>query len=690
MTEKIPVLLVVDDRPDNLFIIEQLVAEYIPTCIVHTASNADMAVKMALEYHPDGILSDIQMPGKNGIELCRQLKQIHQTSQIPVLLITAHTSDSNLRVQGLEAGADDFIPRPIDNLELAARIKVMFRIKHMQDQLITAKADLEKKVEERTKELSAMNKALIQEVKERTKAENHLREKEEMISLLLNSTAEGIYGIDKEGICVFCNPACLNLFGYQEKEELLGKNIHEIVHHTRENGSSCSFDECRSQRVLKGEKSFLNDNDVMWKADGSSFEVEYWCHPMKKNMDIIGEVISFVDISDRRKIEREKKDIEGRLNQAQKMEAIGTLAGGIAHDFNNILGVILGFSQMAKEDAPPGTKYQEDLDKVLSAANRAKDLVKQILAFSRQAQVDRIPMKMQPLIKEGLKMLRSSIPTTISITENIDPKSGTVLADPTQIHQILMNLCTNAYHAMETTGGELSVTLETTFIDTDDQTMLLQVTPGENIVLTVSDTGSGIGPDVIEKIFDPYFTTKEIGKGSGMGLAIIHGIMKEYGGAITVDSQLGKGSTFHVYIPVIQKDAIPEIKGSDDLPEGRERILFIDDEELLAEMGKDMLGRLGYHVTVRRSSIEALATFQNTPNDFDMVITDQTMPDMTGSDLARRMMQIRPDIPIILCTGYSNLIDEDSAKGLGIKEFALKPMTKGTISKLIRKVLDGQ
>ncbi len=385
--------------------------------------------------------------------------------------------------------------------------------------------------------------------------------------------------------------------------------------------------------------------------------------------------------------ERNKNKLERRLKQAQKMEAIGTLAGGIAHDFNNILGAILGYADMAKEDAPPGTQFEKDLDKVLIAANRAKDLVKQILAFSRQAQIERLPIKIQPLIKEGLRMLRSSIPTTISIRQDIDPKSGVILADPTQIHQILMNLCTNAYQAMDETGGGLSVSLKTTLVGTDQQNTLV-IPPGEYIELTVSDTGAGIRPDVIDKIFDPYFTTKELGKGTGMGLAIIHGIIIDYGGTITVESKLGEGTAFHVYLPVIEKDTLPDITESEDIQRGKERVLFIDDEKLLAEMGKDMLERLGYHVTVRRNSIEALTTFQNTPDEFDVVITDQTMPNLTGSDLARRMMQIRPDIPIILCTGYSNLIDEHSAKALGIREFALKPLAKKTIAKLVRKVLD--
>jgi CheY-like chemotaxis protein len=288
-------------------------------------------------------------------------------------------------------------------------------------------------------------------------------------------------------------------------------------------------------------------------------------------------------------------------------------------------------------------------------------------------------------------MLRSSLPATIRISEDIDPHGGTVLVDPTQVHQIVMNLCTNAYHSMEDTGGTLAVSLQTTLITADDKKLSSLLSPGEYLQLTVSDTGTGIGPAIIDKIFDPYYTTKEINKGTGMGLAIVHGIMKDYGGTITVESRLGKGSIFNLYFPVLENEDLPAGKETEDTPDrGKERILFIDDEEILAEMGKAMLERLGYQVTIRRSSIEALTTFQNTPDDFDLVITDQTMPFMTGSDLARRMLQIRPDLPIILCTGYSNLVDESSAKALGIKEFALKPLTKGVIAKLVRNALAGK
>ena len=397
---------------------------------------------------------------------------------------------------------------------------------------------------------------------------------------------------------------------------------------------------------------------------------------------------SHIDITAQKWAEKEKGALENRLQQAQKMEAIGTLAGGIAHDFNNLLAVILGYTDLAKEDAPPGADLEKDLEEISAAANRAKDLVKQILAFSRQTEVDRLYINIQPLIKESLGMLRSTIPSTISIAEDIDPGCGAVLADPSQVHQILMNLCTNAYHAMEVTGGTLTVALKTICIEPGDKKMLVHLSPGEYIKFTVSDTGVGIGPHVVGKIFDPYFTTKEVGKGTGMGLAIIHGIMKECGGTITVESKLGQGAVFDVYFPIAKEDSLLVTNEQEDIPRGNERVLVIDDEAILADMGKDMLERLGYHVTVRYNSSQALELFQNDPQKFDLVITDQTMPGMSGVDLARRMLEIRTSIPIILCTGYSNLIDDESIKGLGIKEFALKPLAKDVIAKLIRKVLD--
>jgi PAS domain S-box-containing protein len=396
-----------------------------------------------------------------------------------------------------------------------------------------------------------------------------------------------------------------------------------------------------------------------------------------------------LDITERKEAEDERKKLQSQLQQAQKMEAIGTLAGGIAHDFNNILGAVLGYAEMARDDCPAGSQVARDLDQVIKASHRAKDLVKQILAFSRQA--DNAPIAVQPaiIIKESLKMLRSSLPSTIAIHQDLAADTGPILADPTQIHQIIMNLCTNAFHAMEESGGILSVLLETRRLGESDLTDHLLSKPGDFIHIAIGDTGQGIAPEIRDKIFDPFFTTKEIGKGTGMGLSIVHGIVKSYGGFVSCDSQLGKGTVFHITLPVLPADhALPQTETVEIIPIGSERILFVDDEPMLSEKGQSMLQRLGYHVTIRRSRLEALSSFQNQPKAYDLVITDQTMPGMTGIDMARRMLQIRPDLPIILCTGYSSLISEDKALAMGIKGFALKPLAKKDIAMLIRKVLD--
>ncbi len=343
---------------------------------------------------------------------------------------------------------------------------------------------------------------------------------------------------------------------------------------------------------------------------------------------------------------------------------------------------------MAKDDSPAGSRARSDIGQVLNASHRAKELVKQILAFSRQSQTEHIPLQPALIIKEAVKMLRSSLPTTIDIQQDIDPQAGIILADPTQIHQVLINLCANAFHAMEATGGTLSISLKMAPLSFEDLTCEPLVQPGQFVQLSIGDTGMGIAAEIQEKIFDPYFTTKEVGKGTGMGLAIIHGIVKNSGGVISFQSQPGKGTVFHVYLPVIAKIDLPENEQEDRIQRGNERILYIDDEEMLVEMGKDMLESLGYRVTAKTNSIKALSTFENQPLEFDLVITDQTMPGMTGSDLAQRILQIRPGMPIILYTGFSSLISEKKASELGIQGFALKPLAKKDIAAIIRKVLD--
>ena len=443
-----------------------------------------------------------------------------------------------------------------------------------------------------------------------------------------------------------------------------------------------------SNAACLGEKEFDTTFRVL-RPDGTTKHLKGNAIIIKDNSGKAIRMIGInIDITEQIKAEEERHVLATHLQQAQKMEAIGTLAGGIAHDFNNILGAILGYAEMAYEDSLKGAVNPNDLNQVIQAGHRAKDLVKQILAFSRQADSPKTPLQPAPIIKESIKLLRSSIPTTIDIQQDVDSEANLILADATQIHQIIMNLCTNAYHAMEKTGGTLSISLKNKVLTQQDLLGTPDIQPGRSIQLSVRDTGSGITPVIQKRIFEPYFTTKETGKGTGMGLAIVHGIVKSCGGSITCHSEVGEGTVFEIILPAFVEQITPEKIEDNVIPVGTERILFVDDEEMLAKMGQTILERLGYKVTVRISSIEALAIFKAQSEFFDMVITDQTMPRMTGFDLAQRMLQIRPDMPIILCTGYSGQVSEEQARCIGIKGFAMKPLAMKDIATLIRKVLD--
>jgi len=328
------------------------------------------------------------------------------------------------------------------------------------------------------------------------------------------------------------------------------------------------------------------------------------------------------------------------------------------------------------------------LQEILIAAHRAGDLVKQILTFSRQVDQKLKPIKIQMVIREALKLIRSSLPSTIEINQNISNTCGLVMADATQIHQVAMNLLTNAYHAMEDQGGKLDVTVEEIHLDMNDLKDPAML-PGPYVCLTVADTGAGIDKSIIDRIFEPYFSTKKKNKGTGLGLSMVHGIVKSYGGKLKVYSEPGKGSTFHVYLPVIQTQA--ETKRTQvvsPVEAGKERILLVDDEEQIVRMSQQMLERLGYQVTARTSSIETLEAFRAAPDKFDLVITDTTMPNMTGIELARKLMEIRFDIPIIICTGFSEKISPDKAAAMGIRGYVMKPIVKSELARKIREVLD--
>ena len=366
------------------------------------------------------------------------------------------------------------------------------------------------------------------------------------------------------------------------------------------------------------------------------------------------------------------------------------MAGGIAHDFNNILGAMLGYTELALEDIPTNLETREQLEQVLKSGTRAKKLIQQILSFSRRGDPEKKRIQIAPVIEETLDLLRATLPTTIEIVRDMVSSPGSVLADPTQIHQMLMNLCTNAAHAMKEGGGILKIRVVRIDLNGNAASPHPRLPPGGYVRVSVADTGKGMDQDTMERIFEPFFTTKETGQGTGMGLAVVHGIVKAHGGAISVDSEVDRGSAFHVYLPLLKGEAEEENEGEGvSPPSGNEHILVVDDEEELVDLFKKMLERLGYQVTSRTSSLDAVDVFKAHPGRYHLMITDQTMPNMTGLDLAKTIHGIRPDMPIVLCTGYSDLISLQSAEGIGVKRLLTKPLTVRDLATTVRAVLDG-
>jgi len=514
-------------------------------------------------------------------------------------------------------------------------------------------------------------------------SEQRLHRSESHYQAIVESQQDAVCRWLPDTTLTFANTKYLELFAANGSDRLLGQQWIDWIA-PEERGAILDL-----QARLRERPTPASREGAVPVGDGSVRHFHWVDVPLLDAAGKCAEIQSVGrDITELRQAEAEHKRLQLQLVQAQKMEAIGTLAGGIAHDFNNILGAIIGYTELALDGCDPQSTLARDLTHVLQASQRAAALVKQILAFSRQTDSERSTLVPAVIVKEAIKLLRPSLPSTIAIVESIDPEVDSIHADPVQLHQIVMNLCTNAFHAMENDGGVLTLALRNRAIAREELRNHPEVQPGQFVELSISDTGIGIAPEIQDKIFEPYFTTKEVGKGTGMGLAIIHGIVAAHRGFVVCESAPGKGATFRIAIPAIGKETTPESSPIEKAAPGKERILFIDDEPLLAELGKAMLARLGYEVTVRTSSQEALATFRNHPESFDVVITDQTMPGMTGMEMAEQMLQTRPTLPIILCTGYSSLISEEKVFSMGIKGFALKPLSRKEISLLLRQVLD--
>ncbi len=521
---------------------------------------------------------------------------------------------------------------------------------------------------------------IIRDVTERARLEVETHNAQQRFKTLVDSMDGLVYVADFETYEL--------LFVNKYGRDIWGEIAGQVCWQTLQTGQTgpCAF--CTNDRLLDADGrptgvcvwEFQNTVNKEWyECRDQAIE---WTDGRYVRMEIA------TNITARKQAEQEKADLETQIRTIQKMEAIGTLAGGIAHDFNNILVPIIAYTDMVMATETAGSANWQNLQEVYKAANRAKELVKQILTFSREREHEVSPVQVVPVVKESLKLLKASLPSTIEVSQRLEADGVTILADPTQIHQLVMNLCTNAYHAMREQGGIMEVTLSEVEIGSDEF-LDRRLSPGPYLVLAVSDTGPGMDQATMERIFDPYFTTRKHGEGTGLGLAVVLGIVKKYGGDIRVYSEPGQGASFQVYFPVLGKaeEGLAAIL-SMPLATGDERILLVDDELPIVDSLRKMLEFHGYHITAKTSSVEALEAFRLAPGDFDLVITDQTMPYLTGDQLVLEMKKIRMDIPIILCTGFSSMIDDIKARALGIDAFLMKPILRKEISETIRKVLD--
>jgi PAS domain S-box-containing protein len=655
-------LLVVDDNPANLGVIVDCLAE----CgfQVMVARNGETALELARSERPDLILLDVMLSGIDGFETCRRLMADDMTRHIMVIFMTVLTETGN-KLKGFELGAVDYITKPFQQDELLARVTTHLRLKDLTE-------NLEQKVSRKTKELTAANQQLERQIAESRKIEAALRESEGRYRAAIENSNDGI-AIIEAGNLIYINPKLHTILEYAKREELIGKSLADIFH-PDEKERVTQYNRLREEdQPVPGryEAKGIKKNGQAVFFDISSTRISY--------QDRVAVLSFFNDITQR-------KQLEIQLQQAQKMEAIGTLAGGIAHDFNNILSAIIGHTELAMMNKGLASRPLKHLKEALGASRRAKELVQQIMTFSRQKDLDRKPVNLSLLVEEIQKMLRASLPATIEIRSTIKDRQSMIMADATQIHQVLMNLCTNAAQAMPDQRGTLELSLEQVDVE---EVHTSSLKPGPYLKLCVSDDGLGMDRQTLDRIFDPYFSTKKPGEGTGLGLAVVHGIVISYEGEINVHSRPGKGTRFDVLFPVTPlQDSEEQETSLDALPSGNERILFVDDEETLVNIYDELLNYLGYDITATTDSGAAWQIFKAQPNGFDLVITDLTMPRMTGDMLSKKMLELRPALPIIVCSGYSDRLTKEQAEILGIRRYLMKPLVIEQLAYAIREVLD--
>jgi two-component system, cell cycle sensor histidine kinase and response regulator CckA len=523
---------------------------------------------------------------------------------------------------------------------------------------------------------SRYSMALTKDVTEGKRLNESLR----ITRFIFDKAPLGIFLIKDGGDITNVNEYACRYLGYT-KEELCLMNVLDI---------DCGFSPQDLDQVWirqQDKNSIDTFETVHRKKDGTEFPVEISGIVLKYS-DIPYSVSFAKDISERKEAEKQRLKMEAQIREVQRIESLGTLAGGIAHDFNNILAAILGYAELAQLQCQVDSNLRNYVSEIFKAGNRARELVQQILLFSRQGRSEKGPMDIGRVVNEALKLIKATLPSNIAILKNISPNLAPVFANEIQIHQIVMNLCTNAYHAIKTTDGMLDVNLKAISLLDQDTQSHPDMNPGNYIMLSISDNGCGISPDIINRIFDPYFTTKPTGEGTGLGLSIVHGIVKDHGGCIKVYSEVGVGTTFHVFLPAADTATETVAKQAEQLPTGNECILLVDDEKALIDLGRDLLERLGYRVETRASSIDAIEAFRTNSQKYNLVISDITMPKMTGDEMARQMKAIRPDIPIILCSGFSDRIHAQTMKTIGIRAVLMKPVLYADLAHTVRQVLE--
>lgn len=605
-----------------------------------TAGTCAEALQIARRQRPGAALLDLKLPDGAGTALLADLKKLDPDC---ICVIATAYADLDSAVAALEKGAFQYLQKPVKPLELLNLLERIF-------DLLSLKAA-------------------------KHQAEEKLRESENRFRAIFETAQDAIFMKDRNRKYVLINPRA---------EDFLAFSASQLIGHTADDffdEDSAAIIRASDMRVLSGETV---EEERTRTVDGVTLTFHVIRVPLK---DATGQVTGICAIA--RDI-TEKLKMEAQLARAQKMEAIGTIAGGIAHDFNNILGAIVGYTELAQLDLSEGSATRNHLDAMLQSAKRATDLVKQILAFSHQNGGKAKPVSLTPIVRECLELMRASLPTTINIQQEILNDSAVIHANSAQIQQVLMNLITNAAHAMSENGGVLTVSLENVEVDDAQPTESGDLKPGAYALLTVRDTGTGMDGKTQKRIFDPYFTTKEKGVGTGLGLAVVQGIVTKAGGSINVESEPGKGTAFGVFYPLIGT-AIAESKQKEPQkppPQGRECILFVDDEWNLVNIGQQILKKLGYKVIAETNPIDALETFRAQANNIDLVVTDQTMPDMTGDILAQQIMKLKSGIPVIICSGFSEKMNKEKAKSIGIKAFVMKPIVMMELAETIRRVFD--